>query len=338
VCVVVLAAGLLAFPAVAAPREIVRVGDCLLEAPPSGARALAALAPQVPGLLARSEGELGVSARRPFRVILLPAEAVQDSEWLKLDRGAPEWAAGYAVTGLRVAVIRLAQARRYPYGTPATVFAHESAHLLLHDAVGDRLPRWFEEGVATWVAREWRMEDVLIVTARFLTEDLPRFEDMDRSFQSTAAAAEEAYAASFAFVSWSERRYGPGFLREVLRRAGSEPFGRAWRGASGVDLERSEGEWRRESLFRFRWIPILTASSTLWIGIVVLALVAWTRSRRRAMRLRQTWEREEPEEWYEQAVEATDEAPGASSASGEVREGGQGHAEAPRGRQEEPQP
>jgi hypothetical protein len=230
-------------------------------------------------------------------------------------------------------VIRLAQARQYPYGTPESVLAHELTHLALHDAVGDRLPLWFEEAVSTWASRQWRLEDMMILSAQVLTEDLPTFDRIEPEFHSSPGEAEQAYAASFAFLSWSVSQYGTGFPGDVIRQTRWRPFSAAWTSASGESFERSEGAWRRASLIRFRWMPILTASGTLWLVVMFVAFLAWWRKRSRIAQLREVWEREAPEAWYDQATDPGAVVPdeGESATGGGEAQGGGDGAPRPEG-------
>jgi len=61
-------------------------------------------------------------------------------------------------------------------------------------------------------------------------------------------------------------------------------------------LPEAEAQWRRASLIRYRWLPVLTASSTLWILITLLSIVVGGYRRAQQRRLRERWEREEREE------------------------------------------
>ena len=72
-------------------------------------------------------------------------------------------------------------------------------------------------------------------------------------------------------------------------------------------MEQSETAWRRESLLRYRWIPIFTASGTLWIFITFLAVVAGIRRRVRAQQVRKRWAEAEAEEDRAAAIEAETE-------------------------------
>ena len=269
-----------------------RIGFMSLEAPAGSERRVEVLARGAETILPQLEAELGIHPLRRFRMLLIPPDAPADSEIVALDRAAPEWAAGFYVPRLRVGAIRVAQATRYPYGTLESVLAHETTHVLLHDALDGRLPLWFEEGVATWQGRRWSLQDVLVYSA-VLTTDLPSLAELDSSFHASEGEAELAYAASFAFVSRAVRTHGRAFLRDLLRQAGRRPFREAWAAASGSTLEEAEAAWRRESLWRYRWIPILTASSTLWLVITLFAVFAGARKRARLRRAREHWAEEE---------------------------------------------
>ena len=165
--------------------------------------------------------------------------------------------------------------------------------MLLQDAVPAGLPLWFEEGVATREGRRWSMEDVLAYSAALLTSDLPRLEELDADFHALdEGRVRRAYAASFAFVGWASRGH-ESLLRDVVREARRRSFADAWRAANGRSLADSEIRWRREALLRYRWVPILTASSTLWLGISLLAMIAGIRRRARAKAARARWEQEE---------------------------------------------
>lgn len=293
-------------------RLVARIGLCVLEAPPGAERALASLADRAREILPRLESELGTRPAGRYRIFLIPPGAVADSEIARLDEGAPPWAAGYMIPQLRVGAIRLAQASQYPYGTVETVFAHEVTHLLNHDASGGRLPRWLDEGLATWQGRRWGVQDMVVYSQSLLTNDLPPLAELDASFEASAEEARLAYAASFGFVSRAMRRHGPSFAPAILRAAARRPLAEAWAEATGGALADAESEWRRESLIRYRWLPILTASSTLWVGISLLAAAAGVRRRARAREARERWP--EPEEWVE-PVETAEPVAGAGQAA-----------------------
>lgn len=269
------------------------IGLLSLEGPPASERAIHRLTLPAQEILPHLETTLGARYARRFRIVLIPPGGIADSAFARIDQAAPPWAAGYMIPSLRLGAIRVAQASQYPYGTLESALAHEATHMLLHDKVGRRLPLWFEEGVATWQGRRWSAADTWVYTRSLLTSDFPALADLDSSFHAGAAEADLAYAASFAFVSWSVRQHGPDLVRRILREMETRPFAAAWQTVTHAPLAQAEAGWRRDSLIKYRWIPLLTASSTLWIVIALFALVAGIRRRARARAIREQWDAEE---------------------------------------------
>ncbi len=276
-------------------RVTAQVGRCTLEAPAAQRAQLEALAGRAETLLPRVEAELGVRPAAPYRIILIPPGRPRGPDLIALDAEAPPWAAGFLIPARRLGAIRIARADSYPYADLASVLSHEATHMLLHDAAGDALPRWFGEGVATGVERDWGMRDVLVYTSSLLTGVLPELSELDAAFDASDDRARTAYAASFDFLLWTVRRYGDNVVRDIIREAGRRPFPEAWEAATGSPLARSEAEWRRGSLLLYRWVPALTGSTALWIGITFLALMAGARRRARSRAILERWEVEEQE-------------------------------------------
>jgi hypothetical protein len=271
----------------------------VLEAPASRVAEMDRLAAIAERLLPELEEDLGVQPLAPYFIVLLPPVPEQDEELRALDRTAPRWASGFLHPEARVGAIRLDRVPSYPYDDLPMVLLHEAAHMLLHDAVadvghGERLPRWFEEGTATWVARRWGLNDFVVQTSSALAGNFPTLDELDRAFQTdSGTAARSAYAASFDFVRWSVRRYGDDFVPRLLDVAAERPFEEAWNEVAGRSLESSVASWRRTTLFIHRWIPLLTGSGMLWIAITGMVLLVGMARRQRTRRLYEKWDEEE---------------------------------------------
>lgn len=284
----------------AALRARVELGGLVLEAPPELHDTLQELAPRAAQILPRIEKALGVRAEGPILMVVIPPGPLVDPEISRLDQAAPPWAAGFALSEQRVGAIRLGQADRYPFGDPFGVLAHEVAHILIHDAAGDNVPRWFNEGVATWVQRGWSLQDAMVYSSSLLVGPLPSLARLDRAFVASEGGARMAYAASFDFVHWATREYGDDLVPRVLAAARDQPFRAAWREVTGVPLSASEEAWRDTALTWHRWVPALTGAGTLWMAVTLLFLVAaW----RRRVHTREAMER----------LEEADEEPRAAS-------------------------
>jgi len=114
--------------------------------------------------------------------------------------GAPEWGAALAFPESR-RIIMQGRTAGSDAGDPQEVLRHELAHLALHERLGDRPPRWFDEGYASVAAREWRREDVLAANVALALRGAPSLDQLDESFTHGAAAAQSAYALSYRAVT-----------------------------------------------------------------------------------------------------------------------------------------
>jgi len=287
--------------------QVVVSGVLVLEAASTHEAELLALAADAETMLPRLEQDLGLRLRRPVRIYLLPAESRQSPEERALDGLAPPWAAGFVLAGQRLGAIRLESVDRYPYRDAPSVLGHELTHLLLDDGVGDGLPPWFEEGVATWLGRRWGLRDALVLSSGLLVGELPALDRLNGMFHSSSSQARLAYAASFDFIEWTLDHHGAEVIPRVVQLAAERPFVEAWETAVGESLAASEARWRKGSVLLYRWVPLVTGSGTLWLGITLLALVAGVRRRRRSRRLLEQWEDETVEDETAESVSDNDD-------------------------------
>src|SRR6185437_1222282 len=112
---------------------------------------------------------------------------------------APEWGAGVAFPESHRIVMQ-GRSAGSDAGDPREVFRHELAHLALHEYLGDLPPRWFDEGYASYAAREWNREDALAANMALALRGTPRFSDLDSLFEAGATSARNAYALAYRAV------------------------------------------------------------------------------------------------------------------------------------------
>lgn len=248
------------------------------------------LAGEAGGVLQAVERDLGLEVGGPLEVRILPAAAAPGSG----DDGAPHWAVGYVRSGSREVVLRGSWIRTYPFGDLLSLFAHETTHVLL-DTVprADTLPRWFHEGVAVMESRHWSFRDAFTLGTTVLVGRPTPLSQLTRSFPADDSAARAAYAESFHFVSYLERTHGPGAVRRILQsmQEGAE-FPEAFRLAMGRDLASEEAAWRDRVNFAYRWIPALTSTGVLWMGITLLVLLGRIARLRRDRALLDSWKQQ----------------------------------------------
>ena len=224
----------------------------------------------------------------PIRVIL----AAEDSPLAQ----APPWVSGYAHGNLGVVVLLVERVPRYPSGSLEELLRHEVAHVLVARAAAGRpVPRWFNEGLATVAGGRWGLEDGLRLSAALIRGYRPRLANIEAYFQGSESAVTYAYAVSASFFRHLERRYGPGVAASILRRvARGDAFEDAFEDVTGVSLAAAEKAFADRETFWYRWMPLISSSTLLWIGISALAVLAAARRRRRE---RRPGRRKRPRPW-----------------------------------------
>jgi hypothetical protein len=245
---------------------------------------------------ARLRALLGTQAAGPFTIYLAPGPPAQAALGAFLPAG-PEWASGYAFRGSGIAVLR-GDPRRGPLQIGfVPVLRHELVHLVLNEALGTRAgepPVWFSEGTASFLAHEGGLRDLAVLARTALSQRYIPLRDLTDSFPAGRGEADAAYVESYAFVARMVELHGPGSLARIVggMRAGAA-FDEAFRAVAGRSVAGEEALWRRSFLWRYRWIPVLTSGTTLWIAVTLLFLFAGWRRRRHAREVMARWEEEE---------------------------------------------
>jgi hypothetical protein len=185
--------------------------------------------------------------------------------------GAPEWGAAVALPESQRIVMQ-GRSAGSDAGDPIEVLRHEVAHLALHEMLGDLPPRWFDEGYASYAAREWRREDALNANIALAVRGMPTFDELDEQFGQGATTAQNAYALAY---------------RAVVDLAALDPvhglsgFFQAWKTEQSMDraIRRTYGmtqadfelRWRQST--RRRYGALALAGDFAFGGLVLMVVV-----------------------------------------------------------------
>jgi hypothetical protein len=213
----------------------------------------------------------GLGIQRPdhLRLILVPDGHRLDS----LSSGrAPTWGAAVALPGERTILLRADDSDLY------RTLRHELAHLALHQAVGVRVPLWFDEGYASWAAGEWERLSGLELNLAVVRGAVPDLRGLDGALRASASTADAAYALAVSVVTELARRNPSGSLAPLLQRLrAGEDFEASVQATTGLSLPQFEREWRSTLRQRYSLASWLLAGG----GWAVLALGLWALLRRR---------------------------------------------------------
>ena len=217
--------------------------------------------------------------------IAIAADEARFRAWVGPE--APAWGAAIAVPARQTIVLRGGrQALRG--GDPATILRHELAHLALHEAIGDLPPRWFDEGYASYAAREWGRDEVLTANLALLYRRMPALDSLDRSFRRGEREAQAAYALSHravAELAALDPERGLTLFFEHWRETGR--LDAAVRRAYGLPLDAFEERWRSSTRRRYGALA-LAGELTVGAGFALLVVLPLYVLRRRRDRARWT--------------------------------------------------
>lgn len=212
-------------------------------------------------------------------IYLAPSAAVFDS----LTGGrAPEWGAGVAIPALRMIVLPTYPAPGPTVREPATTLRHELAHLAVHAYLPAPVPRWFDEGYATWTSGGWDQSSAWQIRLAFLLGRAPPLDSLELVWPRDAERARLAYLLSASAVRHLVEIGGEdGFtaLLEGWREEGS--FDASLRRVYGMTPGQFEQSWRTMVKRRYGWLLALSQVTVLWGVGSVLIIVLWRIRRRR---------------------------------------------------------
>ena len=301
---VISAASLLAASFLAAappPGPLLRTDapPCVIVHEPELSAEATRLAAASPAIIDRLTRQIGAPPMADCRLFLITRFDLGDEDLAEAGTVMPDWAAGIALPDMGAMVIRADRVGAWRQRELTGVFAHEMAHLLMFSAAGvgaDRMPSWFKEGVAANFARDGEWLDFFNLWVSPIPSADHPLTEVGHAFSSQyPVMLKGAYAGSYSFVRFAMDRHSAALPARVMAclREGLD-FDRAWLEAAGVSLADTENSWSSEIRGKTRWAAILTSTATLWLAITMLVLLAWLLKKRRAARMIERWEQEDP--------------------------------------------
>lgn len=215
-------------------------------------------------------------------LILLAPDAAAFRRWV--GAGAPEWGAAIAFPAQQRIVMygRDAGAKA---GDPRVTLRHELAHLVLAEFLGAGVPRWFDEGYASYAAGEWGRDEVIATSLGLVWRGIPSLAGLDSGFYGGSDVAQRSYALAHRAVAelagLSPDR-GLSLLMEHWRREGT--FERALRRAHGMSSADFEKHWRGRVRRQYGALALAADLSVLSLFLVILLGPMWWQRRQRQRR------------------------------------------------------
>ena len=209
---------------------------------------------------------------RPMRAVTIAIAADARSFRRLAGAGAPEWGAAVAIPAeSRVVLQGIAADSRA--GDPTVVLRHELAHLALHEALGDKPPRWFDEGYASFSANEWGRDEMLAANLALAMRRGRTLAGVDSGFDGGQVGAGASYALAHRAVAEMaalDRDRGLSLLFEYWKD--SPRLDAAMRRAYGMTLDGFERRWQERTRMRYGALAVFADLSVA--TLVLLAVIA----------------------------------------------------------------
>ena len=218
----------------------------------------------------RTDSFAGLPRPRQRVLIAIAPDAQRFRAWV--GPRAPEWGVAVAFPESRRVVMQ-GRTAGSDAGDPAETLRHELAHLALHEFLGDRPPRWFDEGYASLAAREWRREDVLAANVALALRGTPSLDELEASFERGTSGIPAAYALSYRAVTELaalDRERGLGLLFRYW--IGGRTLDQAMRQAYGVTLAGFERTFQERTRRRYGALALVADLSLVFLAISVVLL------------------------------------------------------------------
>jgi hypothetical protein len=303
--VAVLALAALALGAHATPASAqagtVRVDDVVIHYWPGQERLAASLLPTPEAMTFPGIPDDVLRRGQQLTVFLAP-DAVR---WDSLTGGrAPEWGAGIAIPGQGIVILPGYVSDRGGTHTLPVIMRHELAHIALQRHVGTPIPRWFNEGYATWTAGQLDDDAGWMMRLAFLTSRAPALDSLTLDWPLLAADARMAYLLSASAVRYLSSLGNAGtFERFLLRWSETESFEHALREVYILSSPQFERLWRAHVRRSYGWMQVIAQSMFIWLVITLVVMVFFVirrrRDRRRLALLQETEPPDEPAYWAE---------------------------------------
>jgi hypothetical protein len=234
--------------------------------------------------------DIGLTPAKPIIILILPTR----KEFEVANRGIQEWAVGQACIG-KGNIIFIQSPRSNLRITLEKIIRHELTHIVLGEVFKrGYMPRWLNEGLAMYEAKEWQFVNNMKIAEAYLTKKLIPLSALIYTFPKNEHQAQLAYAQSFDLLLFIMNEYGKDKIISLIKELSlGTNINLAFKKSLGVNLFELEVAWHESLRQRFNWISIITSNYLLWLIFPLLCLFVYIIKWHQVKKKRQEWEKEE---------------------------------------------
>jgi hypothetical protein len=230
---------------------------------------------------------MGIEYPDRIRIYICGTQACWDQVTRK---GAPEWGVGLAYPSSNRIVLQSPRLAN-PTLPIDKVAAHELSHILLHQAANDAaIPRWFDEGIAMYMANQWSWNRTMTLLQAHIFNRVIPLRKLYGNFPRYGDPANLAYSQSMSVVRFMVSTYGEESIAELIQEMGrTQSFDEALMKTIGIDESQLELKWK-DYLDR-NYLPVMLIMDDrvlfMLMGVlfIVVLIVTWRRNREKMKEL-----------------------------------------------------
>jgi len=203
---------------------------------------------------------------------------------------------GVARPGSGIIVVKSPRLRKWSEDFAGTL-RHELVHVFLNRAgLDERIPLWFNEGLAMFLANEYHWSAGIRMSHIVLTNRLIDYKDLDRELMLTSSpdTTSSAYIQSLSMLQYLYKSLGEKKFWNMVRACKDKRFVQALEEIGGLSLDAFWHGYRRSL-----WIVTLMgalATGSIFTPIALLAIFVFLWIWRRNQQKMKKWQEEEDED------------------------------------------
>ncbi|MBN1558840.1 hypothetical protein JW998_01220 [candidate division KSB1 bacterium] len=206
----------------------------------------------------------------------------------------PAWTGAFANPLINTMVIK--SPRWNPDDSFETTLIHEFFHLLIHQHLGAKLPRWLDEGLAIFYSRQERWKTGTALAKAVATGSIIPLSEIDYVLDYHQIKADLAYQQSFSAVDYLLRTYDIDALRQIIKGLKQgQSLDACFISATGSAFADFEIEWQNHIRQTSKWVWLFELDDYLWIAIFILLVSAFILRKVHNRRIEERWRLESEE-------------------------------------------
>ncbi len=238
--------------------------------------------------------EIKAELTSPVQVFIAPTK----SGFQHLTRSAlPHWSEAVAIPSQQKIIVKSPRWHRSSQQLQ-TILSHELVHVLVGIATGhNRLPRWFNEGLAIYVSGDLRYIEGKELPNSVTSGQLLKLKEIDAVLSFQQLQARLAYQESFAAIKYIVDTYSHTSLPKLLQNtADLKDFRRGFFKTFGFSTGQFEREFFQYLEEKYKYSFFLDFETWLWAGMLLLFFLAVAIKKYHNRKKIRQWQ-EDPQEW-----------------------------------------